>query len=290
MKLLSVFSLIFVLFACVKNNPDPSWVQINTWTLEANSSLNGDEGSLSHNFSHAWIYADGQLIGVFELPIKIPILDEGVSELKIFPVIEDNGISATKKIYPFVKSYDIQVDLVKNETVVINPKTSYKDNLDFWIENFDDSFNFKFDSDPNYPATMIYGNDPQYLQWGSGYGRITLNAQDSAFLGYTENTQDGVFTDWAIGQDIYLEIDYRNTNAVVTGLIETNSAGITNHPMIQLNGQETGKDVWKKIYIDLREVVSGTPNSFNYRLYLLSAFEGGNPRNILIDNVKVVHY
>ena len=97
MKLLSVFSLLFVLFACVKNNPDPSWVQIKAWTLEANASLNGEEGSLSHNFTHAWVYADGQLIGVFELPVKIPILDEGSSELKIFPVIEDNGIGIDNK-------------------------------------------------------------------------------------------------------------------------------------------------------------------------------------------------
>ena len=290
MKLISIFSILFVLFACVKNNPDPSWIKVNAWALEANPNLNGEEGSLSHNFSHAWIYADGQLLGIFELPVKIPILSEGTVTLRIFPAIENNGISATKKVYPFVKDYQIQVDLVKNETLIVDPKTSYKDNLDFWIENFDDSFNFKFDSDPNYAATMVYGNDPQYLKWGSGYGRIPLSAQDSSFLGYTENTQDGVFTNWSAGQDIYLEIDYHNTNAMVTGLIETSGQGVTNHPMIQLNGQDASKVVWKKIYIDLREVVSGTPNAYNYRLYLLSSFEGGNPRDILIDNVKVVHY
>jgi hypothetical protein len=53
-----------LLSACVKNNPDPAWLEVSEWTLEANPALNGEEGQLTHKITDAWVYVDEQLIGV----------------------------------------------------------------------------------------------------------------------------------------------------------------------------------------------------------------------------------
>ena len=290
-KFLLLIVVVFVVNSCVKNNPDPAWIKIEPWNLEVNSDLNGAEGALTSNFKNAWVFADGKLIGVFELPAKVPILSEGSVKLQIYPTIENNGISATKKVYPFVEQYEVTVNLVKNETIVLNPVTRYKTMTKFWIENFDDSFNFKFETDVNSMASLIYGNDPQYLKWGTGYGLINLTPTDSTFLAYTKDSQNQTFSTWPKGQEIYLEIDYINTNSLVTGLIELSSQAITNHPNIQLNGQNIGAQVWKKIYIDLREIVSGTPTAEYYKIYLQAALQsGGLPRDVIIDNVKLIYF
>ena len=117
MKTIFVLFTLFLLFSgCVKNNPDPAWFEINTFTLVNNPSGNV-AGELTQNFTDAWVYVDSKLMGVFELPVKIPVLMEGVKKVQIFPTVRNNGISATKKIYPFTSAYEVEVDLVKNATI-----------------------------------------------------------------------------------------------------------------------------------------------------------------------------
>ena len=54
----------------------------------------------------ASIYAASSAVifarGIFEVPFKIPILKSGSVSIKVYPVVKNNGISATKKIYPFL--------------------------------------------------------------------------------------------------------------------------------------------------------------------------------------------
>jgi hypothetical protein len=49
------FIPILLLLGCVKNNPDPSWLEVTEWTLLSNTGLSGAEGELTHNFSVAWV-------------------------------------------------------------------------------------------------------------------------------------------------------------------------------------------------------------------------------------------
>jgi len=49
----SIFALFFILNSCAKNNPDPSWLEVNDWVLESNISLSGEEGELTQNISNA---------------------------------------------------------------------------------------------------------------------------------------------------------------------------------------------------------------------------------------------
>ncbi len=285
-KFLLILPLLATLLSCIKNNPNPAWLEINAWTLEANSILNSTEGALTSNFTDAWVYVNGNLIGTFELPVKVPVIAEGSAVITIFPAILNNGISATKKIYPFVEKYELSTTLTPNGKIEIDPVTRYKSNLKFWINDFE-SPDIGFTSDPNTSMVdMIAESDPQYVQWGSSYGIIKLSTEDTYYAGYTTLSKA-----LPKGQDVYLEIDYRNQNDLVTGVIELGPQNIQNHPNIQLNDQQIGCEVWKKIYIDLREIVSGTPQGESYKISLEATLEaGGIPRNILLDNVKVVYF
>jgi hypothetical protein len=205
-------SLFFILSACVKNNPDPAWLQVNEWSISANPSLSLQEGELTENISDAWVYVDDELIGVFEVPFKIPILKEGNVTFKIFPAIKNNGISATKKIYPFLKEYVINGTLVKNQIFTINPTTQYKENLNFWIEDFEDA-SFQITDDPNTSAANM-DTDNLDLQWfnGNAYGKVILNALDSTWIAFTSEP----YMVLPKGKECYLEIDYKVTNSVTT--------------------------------------------------------------------------
>ncbi len=283
------FLAILFLAGCVKNNPDPSWLEVNEWTLQSNGSLSGAEGQLTHNFSEAWVYVNDELIGVFQVPFKIPLLKSGDVNIKIFPTVKNNGISATKKIYPFMEVFEVNSVLIENQTLTLDPVTKYKSVTQFWIEDFEDPLNVKIDVDQNTSAILTTPTSNQNLQPFNGnfYGKINLNSTDSSWIATTRDQL-------AIqkGREAYLEIDYYNTNSLLTGVLYVNpDNSTTNNPHITLTPQDLNSIRWKKIYIDLKELIGYSPNGSNILQSLIATLdEGKNEGEIRIDNIKVVYF
>lgn len=291
MKKFALLALVaIVLGGCVKNNPDPSWLEVNEWTLESNSLNVSNEGILTHNFTDAWVYIDNKLIGVFEVPFKIPVLVSGNSDITLYPTIRNNGISATKKIYPFAKPFTINADLVQNETLTIDPVTSYKDNTTITLWNFDDPNNFGIDEAPGSPASMIVDFDPNVLgpDNGSGYGHVEFNATANQWQATNSVLLENIPKQQA---EVYLEIDYHNTVSLITGVVAVEPGSSTGNVNVQINAQEPAEVEWRKIYLDLKTIISGYPNSTGYYM----SFDALLPDSlstgyINIDNMKLVHF
>lgn len=286
MKRLVLLILVAIIgHSCIKNNPDPSWIEIGVWDLQSNPNSQFPTGELTHNFTDAWVYIDDEMVGVFELPVKLPILKSGPVNIKIYPTIKNNGISATKKIYPFVNRYEVNVTLEKNKIVSLQPKTTYVDDVQFWVEEFEDAA-VKIEDDPNTSAAQLtIGNDPSILKYGNFYGVVNLNQTDSMWVAYT---QDMVLPK---GKEVYLEIDYYNTNSLITGLIAISSASIKNNPNIQLNAQTAANVKWKKIYIDIKELVSNSQSADYFKQSFQAGLDAGDTEGVIVlDNIKVVHF
>jgi hypothetical protein len=287
-RILFFLSILF-LTACVKNNPDPSWLEVNEWTLQSNGSLSGSEGELTHNFSEAWVYVNDEIIGVFEVPFKIPLLKTGAVNIKIYPAVKNNGIAATKKIYPFMEVFEVNSELKENQTLTLNPTTKYKSITQFWIEDFEDPLNVKIVVDQNTSAILTTPTSNQNLQPFNGnfYGKINLNSVDSSWIATTRDQL-------AIqkGREAYLEIDYYNTNSLLTGVLYVKpDNSTTNNPHITLTPQDINLIRWKKIYIDLKELIGYSPNGSNILQSLIALLdEGKTEGEIRIDNIKVVYF
>jgi hypothetical protein len=283
-----LFFLGLLLSACVKNNPDPSWLEVGEWTLEANAALNGEEGQLTHNITDAWVYIDEQLIGVFEVPFKIPILKEGAVNVRIYPTIRVNGIAATKMRNEHFVPYEVNVNLVKNQTLSISPVTHYKDNVNFWVEDFED-INVKLTDDPNTSsAHLTLANDT--LKWFNGnyYGKVLLSAQDSMWVAYTNQDQQLSIPK---NKQAMLEIDYCNSVPFTNYLLFVNANGTNENAMITMNKSPLNALRWKKIYILLSEVITAGPNNTNYIQAFRAFHDTAIASNlILIDNIKVVYF
>lgn len=283
MKYFIIIALVTLgLSGCIKNNDIPSYININPWVLEDNPNSTHNAGVLTHNFSNAWVYVDNQLLGVFELPCTVPVLKTGSSEIRIYPAVLNNGISATKKVYPFVEYYTAYVTLESNEVTEINPVTRYKTNAQFWIEDFEGA-SPNISEENSSQASMIFENEPNNT---NTYGRVYLNSAQSTWLAYTDPA-----IQLLAGQDVYLEVDYYNTNDIVTGIIAEKSDGtIFQQINIQMNEQEEGSVVWKKIYIDLKELVGESQGVYFSQSFQAVLDDGDSEGLILIDNIKVVHY
>jgi hypothetical protein len=283
------FAILNVVSSCVKNNDAPVWIRINEFTLLANSELSGKEGALSHNFNNATILVDGKLVGVFELPVTLPLLvGEGTHEILVTPTIERNGINATKEAYPFVSGYTISTNLSKTDTLVLNPTTSYTSNCIFWKEDFEDA-SIKIASIPL--NSVVLDNQPGILKFGNYYGRISLNTSSPDWQGSTIGGDKGDFVAGLPknGAEIYLEIDYMNTNGLSTDLLAFTQGVLVTNPDIRLNAQ-TENIKWKKIYIELKELVSYSSNADSFEIGLKATLESGMSSSyVYIDNIKIIH-
>ena len=276
---------ILLVTSCVKNNPDPVWIQIEKWELQANPALNLAEGELSQNLSEAWVYVDEKLIGVFELPVKIPVLTSGFKKIQLLPAVRNNGVSATKKVYPFCEPYIVEADLIQNETFVVNPVTRYSSITKFWIEDFEDVA-FSLETDINVSnAFLVRTLDTEKVKYGSACGMLQMTTSDSLWLGYT-NAQMVL----PKGKEIYLEVDYMISVPVLTGVLAISSTEIKNNPNFQLNVSSNGEMIWKKIYIDLREIISYSTAAEYFEQYFRAILPAGQASGkIYIDNIKVVY-
>lgn len=286
-----IFGLIFLLSSCIKNNPDPVWIEINEWTLEVNPNSVNSPGVLTENISDAWVYVDNELVGVFEVPCNIPVIYSGEKTIRIYPAILNNGISATKAIYPFLDDYVVVAELVENETITIDPVTRYKTNCKFWIDDFDAAGNKITDDAPGSDPNMINTTDALVLDPainGNAFGRISLNSTDDSWVGYSVSTD---VLELPKGQDVYLEIDYHNTNRMTTGLLAVSPSGTVDNPNIQLNPQDDSEVEWKKIYIELREIISASASGAYFQLSFQALLdEGDTEGEVNVDNIKVVYF
>lgn len=289
MRIISILFLVFILSSCVKNNPLPIWLEIDAWDLQANPALNTDEGELSHNLTDAWVYINDKLIGVFELPCKVPVLVNGSLNITLYPTIRNNGISATKKIYPFCDEYKLTVSKEAGETVKISPVTQYKSNVNFyWKEEFE-NVGFSIDTDHGVSnAEITQTNDQSIVKYGTGCGHISLNSSSDSLWQGSSNKQ---LLLPKLGAEVYLEVDYYSTNSIVTGVLAVNSSGITQNPNIQINGSAESDVKWKKIYIDLKEIVSASTTAEYFEIYFRTLIDAGDiTGDIYIDNIKVIFF
>ena len=117
----------------------PSYIEIEHFNYYGsdNSTIphtDGYENYQSTNISDVWVSMDGQMLGVFEIPCKIPILEEGMHALDIYAGIKVNGISGARIKYPFYEKFETDVLLESENSLTLSPNTSYQNSTLFQFE------------------------------------------------------------------------------------------------------------------------------------------------------------
>jgi hypothetical protein len=282
------FSIAFLFYGCKQEDLTPSWIKIDAFDLVTNEETQGWD---THGIVDAWIFMDNQPLGVHEIPCVIPVLDEGVHDFTIFAGIKNNGISSTRKRYPFYETYEVTTSLSKNDTLVIEPVITYKNSTSFaFIEDFENA-GISFVKGPVSDTNIVFiyqADEPEIVAYGDKCGGIFLEGTDSLFTVFTEE-----FMNLPRGEEVYLEVDYRNDNSIAMGVLAKFPDGSVDEqaPLLQMNPQEAGSEVWKKIYIQLSENVSFNVNYQTFEIYFLSLIDDGqSSAHIYLDNIKVVHY
>lgn len=282
--LISIIIVISV-SSCDKSQTAPSYVYIPEIIVEANYGING---SSSSKITNVKVFNGNDLIGVYELPINVPIIDFSKTNIKCFALINNSGLSSFIQDYPFynLSSNDLIFESEKQDT--INPVVTYisTSSADYWYEDFEGA-GHAFTPGTQSNALLSITENPSEVFEGSGSGSFDLSA-DTAYSKYYTIEEFNYTT----GKPAYLELDYKNNQEFFFSLIlRPENQADYKMPVFQFNPttDDDGEIKWNKIYIDIGTLLNGLGviQSFDICFEMSRNTSVSNPV-VLIDNVKVI--
>jgi hypothetical protein len=274
-----------VVFAvgCNRSDDDalPAFIVADSFTFTTQNI----QGSNSDGISELWCYADGNVLGVVDTPVSLPLLKAGSQTITIFPGIKNNGMGTSRIRYPFYTSYDTTLNVVSGETYRLNPRFYYLSSaLIDASRNFEAGNSFAAASSND--GVMELLNDPLLAASGVRCVRMSLPAS-STLLSYLDENNIAL----SAGNVAFMEMDYSCNNTFVVGVYVVQDGSSTKFPVLYLTPtQSTGVELpqWNKIYMDLGMIASQYPSADGFRLYVECTREEATVPVIFIDDIKIV--
>ena len=271
--------ILCVFVACKKDEVAiPTYFQINEIGFYDN--INGETST--SKISDVWFYVNDQKQGIYEMPCTFPVIGDGRNNIKIFSGIKVNGISASRDIYPFYESYDTTLNFISDSILSLVPTTKYKQNLNFYSEDFDglgNNFDISINSDTNFispfPTDSVYGQI-------SNVGKVILQ---NPFLNFEATTFE--IDDFpSAGSPVYIELDYKNNSTFIIGAYVNFSQSVIKKSIIAINPSED----WNKIYVNLTPTINESIGAQSLKVFLsMLRPESMNSAELSIDNFKIIY-
>ncbi|HOZ29880.1 MAG TPA: hypothetical protein PLL66_03095 [Bacteroidales bacterium] len=284
-RVLVFFCLLIPIFfiSCEIINPPeqiPSYITVDTVRVKINSPA---EGTSIHNISDCWLYVNNKLIGVFEVPFKVPVLESGVHSIQIEPGIKNSGGDANRDIYPMMYGYYITDTLTEGEVLNIVPEFSYRPVVFDLIEDFEDiGIAFQVSSESDTTISLVSGNEAQE-------GKSMYVALDDEHPNF-ECRSTSLYEIEKNGS-AFLEVSFKCTDSIDFGLfaLESNGASMSEIRKSVFTFKPT--NTWKKVYIDLHYHVINTTGT-QFRLYfaaIRSEDDETDKTEFYFDNIKLIY-
>jgi hypothetical protein len=240
-------------------------------------------GSNSHKITDVWVYADDQTIGVFELPITIPILKSGIGKLRLEAGIKLNGIKTTRVNNPFYEPVIIEpFNFIIDSTILLSPTTTYRPQTVFvWMEDFESDVISLDTTRLTSDVTVVKSTSSQAFE-GSSSGMIALNKDNNVFEAATFEAYVLPTT----GKPVFLEMDYKNDFNFTVGIFSQTENQILKKEVIYL----LPKEDWNKIYINLTDKLTESQNAIDFKVFFRTALpEEIDTATIFLDNLKLIY-
>lgn len=276
--------LLSFLSACTFTENDsiePAFLILQNPSLTTKSN----EGDNSQNIKYAWVILDGQLLGVFPLPAKVPIIPTSKEmDIQINAGVNQDGDVNNSVEYPFFNPIKKTMVIEPNKEYEINLKFTYKSEIVFdFIEDFENNTHIlDNDIDENSKTRINLTNKDKAS--GNSSGIIVL---DDA------NTDGEVscipFFDNKFNKrgNVFLEFDYKSDESVFAGTEVQSSSGLKQ----SYSAIVPKSSIWTRAYVNLTQSISQNTVT-NYRVILgTTRINKSKPQSeIYFDNVKLVHF
>ena len=287
-----MFLAISIFSSCDSEEQVPSYVFIPSIELETDAT----QGDNSQDIVDGWVYCDGILIGVFELPVSVPILESGEHTITVVPGIKKNGLFEQRITYPFYSPFEEKIELVPTAIDTIRPVIRYRTNVTFsWLEDFEDNAISVEKSGSNTTTdSMFIANDPVHVYNYDGIenkysGQVNIPSEFQIF----ENATVQLYELPRKGVDVFLELNFKCNTEFTVGVYPVTGSFINGVPVVNFYSTEDnqGEMQWKKAYVSLKEDINNPEyNGATFRVFFNAQTNGEVEKQLFFDNLKLIHF
>ncbi len=271
--------------SCKKSQPAPAYVYIPEITVNSSYNINGSNSS---DITHVKVFNENELIGVYELPINVPVLDIDQANIQCIGLINNNGSATTIVDYIFYEPSTNEVFLESEKQDTIFPVVVYNpiSSAEYWFEDFEGAGHAFLPGLGNVSEMFVTENPTEVFE-GAGSAKFDL-ASDTA---YSKYLTDENFS-YAPGKAAFLELDYKNNQTFFFSLILHSFSGPSNKlPVFQFKStiNDQGDMEWNKIYIELGSILNNITSLSGFDIcFEMERDLSVSDATVLIDNVKVI--
>jgi hypothetical protein len=268
----------------------PSYISIDTFYLQDNPEL--QEGRLTHDFVDVWLRVDDQLIGAFEMPAIIPVLESGLHKITLLPGIKYNTQSGTRGPHPYIKPYEVAEFMLTTDSIVTfknpRPNVEYYSNTNFaLVEEFESQTGTFIETSNSDTSIVLYEqSQSNFNRFGNTSGAGYLVKANTVFeiVSFEEDSPGFQFP---IGVPVVFEMEYKTNITMLVGVFIKDGSTITQHSILVLN---PSGDAWNKAYVNLTPTVLNNPNADAFNVFVRAdKTTGGDTAIVLVDNFKLIH-
>lgn len=271
MKRLAYFLILCSLVvSCKKSGDVPAYVYVPEVQVQTNYP---EEGSSSSNISDVWVYVNGDIQGVYELPAWFPVLEEGPQTFQFIGGVKINGIATTRTAYPSYDDTLLTLNLVPGETDTIVPIIKYFTSTEFLLkEDFENGNEFSNVERELNTANVFEGN---------AVGKVVVDTTRRAII-----QSSSFFTIPSYTRTVFVELDYKNSHLLGAGVNLKTAIGNVNVFKLTITEQSD----WNKIYINFTPEIARTQATEMQLYFEIDARGDSEPVDVFLDNVKIVYF
>lgn len=240
--------------------------------------------SSSHHIVDVWVSSSQRVLGIYEVPSLIPVLEYGDVTIVTGAGIYVDGQTASKQEYFFYKEDVDTLRLAEGETYDFNPIFKYRDQTVISERGSDDfeSSVLRYESNAGNVIAVESSSDLAF-EGRTAYVYNTLGNLDR--IGMLSKNPFEIDND-KVNAPIFLEMDYRCSDTLTVGIEYIIGSNVYEENEVILFPT---KGIWKHIYADLTDHVNILSDNVLYRIFMRSdnTVQGDY---IGIDNVKLVYF
>ena len=274
--------LALLMFSQCKKAVVPAFIHIPDYSF----NVRPGEGTSDQKITEVWVYNDEQLLGIYDLPAVVPIIDDGTANIQIFPGIKNNGMSDSRIKYVFSPAFDTTLNVSPGDSVTVKPQFEYYEQAVIEELGFE-SGNFLVPL-PGNNGTFAAITDPEVVFEGNRCGKGVIDAsQNRLYFMRDENLG------YVAGNYYFLEMNYSANNKFSVGLLITEAGIESKYFALIINPTQTttGTPDWNKIYVDFGDLPSKHPQATSFKFFVeMIPDETGKSCELYLDNLKWVQW
>ncbi len=271
-----------ILSSCDIINPEepiPTYVRIDSILVQdaSGQTLSSKVTGASISYGNSGAI---ELLGVFRLPMVIPVLADQTGELYILPSVDVDGMLA--QLYSYYFYQRIEADIVPSPGDTLDLGTLYASVIDTYSHHLDEDFEggtaFALEGAD---SAADFGIQTDVVCSGDYSGLLEISApQINAYI--LNSTQ----MDIPLGRISYVEIDYKSNVDLGVSLIyyDANTMSLKEFSFIGLRKKED----WNKVYLKIDDDIGYTQSPYYFLAIEANRDpDSGEDAQIYLDNVLV---